>query len=129
MIPWATGDTITAERLNGMGVAVITYTLIDDGHGGLTATSDTTFAELWALVESGMYIVAKTSDGQYPDYHSYMMLMQIENDEEWIGADFITTRYRPIDGGGLQISVEKITHSIEDGTETITRSVDNAIVN
>ena len=85
---WATGDTITAEKLNHMedgivqggGVTIVTISVnYDEQTEEETYTADKTYAELSAIIENGGYVVAYEAVDDYRSYY-YMRSYSIPSD-------------------------------------------------
>lgn len=80
---WATGDTITAEKLNKLeggvagagGVFVVTYTItgewVEEEYVE-TYSADKTLEEIWAAFDEGKPVVAKRSVDENSDIYGYL---------------------------------------------------------
>ena len=114
---WATGDTITAEKLNhmedGIGSSdlfILTFT-ITAGNDGLEATCDKTFSELAAAIEE-----EKTILGYFTHFtgDEFTPFSQLSYDDTY-GGEF--TNYfleLPGDDGGLNVSITTIYFHTDD---------------
>lgn len=127
---WATGDTITAEKLNhmedgiadgggGSSVFQVIYTIAEDGQGGFTATCNHTMTEIVTAYNAGKYIPIMVDTAQ--------AFANFTFDENYTELQVECLTVTP-GSNALDVDIVEILHTFSDNEETFTVSIDSGYV-